>query len=269
MANDGVANDGVVSGESNGTGSDGIMASGMTSGMTNGMTNAVTNAVTNGSVDCVAARLDALTEHLSALLGSDLFVTGIINPLNERPTIPPSNLSLLSEATKAQLEAATAPSLAQRLQQLETQAEQAAARTSQLEREVLDLTQARSQLSAQLRARKEALELRAGPGDEEGRLQQALDRKRGEVKQLTRETAQLRKEVQELRGRSEQRPGENVASEKYRLMKRSQWKRSSIVEPSERLQQIGLCSSWTRCWERSRLRKRRERRWREKRWEFQ
>ena len=257
MANDGI----MANGESNGMGSDGIMA--------NGITNGITNAVTNGSVDCVAARLDALTEHLSALLGSDLFVTGIINPLNERPTIPPSNLSLLSEATNAQLEAATAPSLAQRLQQLETQAEQAAARTSQLEREVLDLTQARSQLSAQLRARKEALELRAGPGDEEGRLQQALDRKRGEVKQLTRETAQLRKEVQELRGRSEQRPGENVASEKYRLMKRSQWKRSSIIEPSERLQQIGLCSSWTRCWERSRLRKRREQRWREKRWEFQ
>ncbi|CBK23633.2 uncharacterized protein [Blastocystis hominis] len=119
------------------------------------------------------------------------------------------------------MEQAVGSSLAQRLQQLEAQAEQAAARSSQLEREVLDLTQARAQLAAQLRARKEALELRAGPGDEEGRLQQALDRKRGEVKQLTRETAQLRKEVQELRGRSEQRGGENIGSEKYRLMKRA------------------------------------------------
>ena len=119
------------------------------------------------------------------------------------------------------MEASLASSLAQRLQQLESQAEQAAARTSQLEREVLDLTQARSQLSAQLRARKEALELRAGAGDGEARLQQALDRKRGEVKQLTRETALLRKEVQELRGRSEQRAREDIGSEKYRLMKRS------------------------------------------------
>lgn len=196
------------------------------------------------SAQCsVAARVALLEEHLSALVGSDLFVTGIINPLNEHPALPPSHLARLADAAKAQMEQAVGSSLAQRLQQLEAQAEQAAARSSQLEREVLDLTQARAQLAAQLRARKEALELRAGPGDEEGRLQQALDRKRGEVKQLTRETAQLRKEVQELRGRSEQRGGENIGSEKYRLMKRSQWGAKLTLELSERLRRIGLRSS--------------------------
>ena len=196
----------------------------------------------------VAARLALLTEHLSALGGSDLFVTGIINPMNEHPALPTAHLTRLAQAAKEQMEQALGSSLAQRLQQLESQAEKAAERTNQLEREVLDLTQARTQLAAQLRARKEALELRAGPGDEEGRLQQALDRKRGEVKQLTRETAQLRKEVQELRGRSEQRGGDNIGSEKYRLMKRSQWGAKLTVERFERLQRIGLRSSWILCW---------------------
>ena len=82
------------------------------------------------SAQCsVAARVALLEEHLSALVGSDLFVTGIINPLNEHPALPPSHLARLADAAKAQMEQAVSSSLAQRLQQLEAQAEQAAARS--------------------------------------------------------------------------------------------------------------------------------------------
>ena len=97
----------------------------------------------------MAARVALLEEHLSALVGSDLFVTGIINPLNEHPALPPSHLARLADAAKAQMEQAVSSSLAQRLQQLEAQAEQAAARSRRLEGEVLDLAEAGAQRDAQ------------------------------------------------------------------------------------------------------------------------
>ena len=80
----------------------------------------------------VATRLALLTEHLSALGGSDLFVTGIINPMNEHPALPTAHLTRLAQAAKEQMEQALGSSLAQRLQQLESQAEKAAERTNQL-----------------------------------------------------------------------------------------------------------------------------------------
>ena len=94
-------------------------------------------------------------------------------------------------------------------------------RASALQRDVLDLTQARTLLIEQLAQKKEALELRMNTsGDEEIRLQQALEKKRTEAKALLRETTQLKKELIELRSRPEQRSREDMSNEKVRLMKR-------------------------------------------------
>ena len=149
--------------------------------------NAVDLSSERGSV---LSRLHRLTQDIQIILSSDYFVTGIINPLNEHPVLPSPQLSVLSQQTKAQMESSVESSVTHQIHKLEEAVEKA------------------------------SVDMRVTAADDESKLQQALDRKRGEVKQLTRETAQLKKEVQELRNRPEQRPREDVSSEKYRLMKR-------------------------------------------------
>ena len=181
------------------------------------LSNAVDLSSERGSV---LSRLHHLIQDIQIILSSDYFVTGIINPLNEHPVLPSPQLSVLSQQMKAQMESSVESSVTHQIHKLEEAVEKATSRADHLERDVIDLTRARDQLSEQLSAKKDSVDMRVTTADDESRLQQALDRKRGEVKQLTRETAQLKKEVQELRNRPEQRPREDVSSEKYRLMKR-------------------------------------------------
>ena len=58
-------------------------------------------------------------------------------------------------------------------------------------------------------------------------MQQALERKRGEMKVLMKENSQLKKEVSEWKNRPEQRIHEDVSSERSRIMRR--WERRGSV----------------------------------------
>lgn len=51
-------------------------------------------------------------------------------------------------------------------------------------------------------------------------MQQALERKRGEMKVLMKENSQLKKELSEWKNRPEQRIHEDVSSERSRIMRR-------------------------------------------------
>lgn len=104
---------------------------------------------------------------------------------------------------------------------LERTVKEAEDHASVLQREVMDLTHARTLLLEQLVQKKEALELRMNTtGDDEMQLREALEKKRNEAKALLRESTQLKKELIELRSRPEQRSREDVSNEKVRLMKR-------------------------------------------------
>lgn len=58
-------------------------------------------------------------------------------------------------------------------------------------------------------------------------MQQALERKRGEMKVLMKENSQLKKELSEWKNRPEQRIHEDVSSERSRIMRR--WERRGSV----------------------------------------
>lgn len=58
-------------------------------------------------------------------------------------------------------------------------------------------------------------------------MQQALERKRGEMKVLMKENSQLKKELSEWNNRPEQRIHEDVSSERSRIMRR--WERRGSV----------------------------------------
>lgn len=58
-------------------------------------------------------------------------------------------------------------------------------------------------------------------------MQQALERKRGEMKVLMKENSQLKKELSEWKNRPEQRIHEDVSSERSRIMRR--WERRGYV----------------------------------------
>lgn len=60
-------------------------------------------------------------------------------------------------------------------------------------------------------------------------MQQALERKRGEMKVLMKENSQLKKELSEWKNRPEQRIHEDVSSERSRIMRRWEW-RGSVTE---------------------------------------
>ena len=58
-------------------------------------------------------------------------------------------------------------------------------------------------------------------------MQQALERKRGEMKVLMKENSQLKKELSVWKNRPEQRIHEDVSSERSRIMRR--WERRGSV----------------------------------------
>lgn len=58
-------------------------------------------------------------------------------------------------------------------------------------------------------------------------MQQALERKRSEMKVLMKENSQLKKELSEWKNRPEQRIHEDVSSERSRIMRR--WERRGSV----------------------------------------
>lgn len=58
-------------------------------------------------------------------------------------------------------------------------------------------------------------------------MQQALERKRGEMKVLMKENSQLKKELSEWKNRPEQRIHEDVSSERSRIIRR--WERRGSV----------------------------------------
>lgn len=58
-------------------------------------------------------------------------------------------------------------------------------------------------------------------------MQQALERKRSEMKVLMKENTQLKKELSEWKNRPEQRIHEDVSSERSRIMRR--WEQHGSV----------------------------------------
>lgn len=169
----------------------------------------------------ILSRVFHLQKNIRIVTSSDIFVTGIVNPAGEAsdpivvPVIP------LAEMLREKLETASVQAMKEKQELLERAMKEAEDRASALQRDVLDLSQARTLLIEQLAQKKEALELRMNTsGDEEIRLQQALEKKRTEAKALLRETTQLKKELIELRSRPEQRSREDMSNEKVRLMKR-------------------------------------------------
>ena len=167
------------------------------------------------------SRILHLQKNIRIVTTSDFFVTGIVNPAGEMPDSQITPLVPQAELLREKLETNSTQAMKERQEKLEQAVKEAEDHASALQREVLDLTQARALLLEQLVQKKEALELRMNAtGDDEMRLQEALEKKRNEAKALLRESTQLKKELIELRSRPEQRAKEDVSNEKIRLMKR-------------------------------------------------
>ena len=169
----------------------------------------------------ILSRILHLQKNIRIVTTSDFFVTGIVNPAGEKSDSPVAPLAPQAESLREKLETSSSQAMKERQEMLERTVKEAEDHASVLQREVMDLTHARTLLLEQLVQKKEALELRMNTtGDDEMQLREALEKKRNEAKALLRESTQLKKELIELRSRPEQRSREDVSNEKVRLMKR-------------------------------------------------